>query len=745
MNARALMVSVLLVALAGAASLRGADAVSPPVSILANRGGVAEGLIFLSPQGDAQADPAHPVAPGPLIVDNQGRPVWFNPTPVGSGALAVDFRVQTYQGRPVLTWMQGGDQTVSKTTTTTDYILDDTYTVIAQVRAGNGLNANRHDFQITPQNTALITIFNLMPADLSPVGGAINGRVYEAVIQEVDIATGIVLMEWHSLADVPLSDSYVAAVAGFDYDYFHPNSVGLDTDGNVLVSGRHTCAIYKLNRRTGRLMWRLGGKQSDFKLGPGLSFAWQHDARAVDANTLRVFDNESSGRSTALPYSRVLWVHRDESAMTAMLQQECEHPALLSSHAMGNADGLANGNTFVGWGEIGRFSEFDARGQLIFDAVLPDGYNTYRAHRSVWVGRPATNPTLTVELNSAGSTTLHAIWNGATEVVAWRVLAGDSPTALTPVLTAAWNGLDTAISLGGQYASLQLVALDSTGNALGRSSAWIAPKAAAASTARIVNISTRAQAGGVAGFPIAGFTLGGAGTKTMLVRAVGPALRAFGLPKALSDPSLMLLADAGPLASNDSWPASAAGTMTAVGAFPLPPASKDAAIVASLAPGSYSAPIGAPEGESGVALVEVYDADSSTTTSIINVSTRAFVGTGDRILIPGFSIAGTGSVRLLIRAVGPTLASFGLSDALGDPAITLYEGSKIIATNDNWSAGANAADLAAAASRVGAFALGKGSHDAALLATLPAGSYSAVVSGVGNTTGTALVEIYVLP
>ena len=130
------------------AGVEAAELSPPPISILSSRAGVGDGLIFLSPQGDAQADPSHPVAPGPLIVDGQGRPVWFSPLASGTGVLATDFRVQTYQGRPVLTWMQGGDQTVVRTTTTTDYILDDSYTVIARVQAGNGLNANRHDFQI---------------------------------------------------------------------------------------------------------------------------------------------------------------------------------------------------------------------------------------------------------------------------------------------------------------------------------------------------------------------------------------------------------------------------------------------------------------------------------------------------------------------------------------------------------------------------------------------------------------------
>ena len=130
---------------------------------------------------------------------------------------------------------------------------------------------------------------------------------------------------------------------------------------------------------------------------------------------------------------------------------------------------------------------------------------------------------------------------------------------------------------------------------------------------------------------------------------------------------------------------------------------------------------------------------------MVNASTRAFVGTGDSVLIPGFVISGTGSLRLLIRAVGPTLSTFGLTGLLADPTITLYRGTTALATNDNWSTGVNATELAAAAATVGTFALTTGSRDAALIATLPPGAYTAVLGGVGGTTGTALVEIYALP
>ncbi len=273
----------------------------------------------------------------------------------------------------------------------------------------------------------------------------------------------------------------------------------------------------------------------------------------------------------------------------------------------------------------------------------------------------------------------------------------------------------------------------------------MASAAAAADAARLVNISTRAAVGGAAGTPIPGFVLSGAGTKPVVVRAAGPALTGFGVGGALADPRLSLVSGGTTVAANDNWAAADAAAMTAVGAFAWTAGSRDAAVVTTLGAGSYSAPVTGPDGATGVALVEVYDGAGGASPAIVNASTRAFVGTGGNVLIPAFVVGGTGNLRLLVRAVGPTLGGFGVADALADPTITLFAGSSALATNDNWSASAVAGEIAAAATAAGAFALPTGSRDAALLVTLAPGSYTAVISGVGNTTGTALVELYVVP
>jgi hypothetical protein len=264
-------------------------------------------------------------------------------------------------------------------------------------------------------------------------------------------------------------------------------------------------------------------------------------------------------------------------------------------------------------------------------------------------------------------------------------------------------------------------------------------------TARLSNLSARVAVGGLAGTPIPGFVLSGSGDKPMLIRAVGPTLGGLGVVGALADPRFTLFRGAASLSGNDNWSGADAAAMAATGAFALAAASKDAALIISLSASAYTAPVSATDGGNGIALLEVYEAPSNATAVLVNGSTRAYVGTGESVLIPGFVVGGSGNLRLLIRAVGPTLAAFGVTDSLADPTMTLFRGSTPLATSDNWSDASNAAEIASTARAVGAFALPTGSRDAAILTTLPPGAYTVVVSGVGATSGTALVEIYVVP
>jgi kumamolisin len=294
------------------------------------------------------------------------------------------------------------------------------------------------------------------------------------------------------------------------------------------------------------------------------------------------------------------------------------------------------------------------------------------------------------------------------------------------------------------------------------------------SSSRLVNVSTRAQVNTGAAIAIAGFVVQGAsGTlKNVLVRGIGPALVPLGVAGALAQPELDIFDAKGVLIASDAgWadglvPGSStvganfrlatAGDMSAAGAFALPSESPDSAVVLRLPPGAYTAQISGQDGGTGVALAEVYALDAAAPEVLLNISTRCYVGTGSSVAISGFVIAGNGPAELLIRGVGPGLAAFGLTQTLSQPMISLIDSSNtLIASDAGWANPPVAGTSSVAASwrqatvadmnAVGAFALSAGSSDAALVATLPPGSYTVIVSGVGNSTGTGLVEVYQLP
>lgn len=434
-------------------SFRSAPELRPPtVSVAVSSSRTAPGEIFLG----ASNKLGHA---GPMILDGHGHLIWFHP--LAGKTQAFDVREQRFQGKPVLTWWQGIVSTRGYGVGE-DLIYDDTYRRIATVRAAEGSRADLHEFVITPQGTALITAYNPVRADLSSVGGPRDGTVLDGVVQELDIKTGLVLFEWHSLGNVPLSDSYAKPAGDGLFDYFHVNSVALDTDGNLLVSARNTSAIYKVDRITGQIRWRLGGKRSDFAMGPGATFALQHDVRRQPDGTITVFDDGQAPGT-----SRAIVLRLDESAMTATLVREYRQPQNLLATSQGNVQVLPNGNVFVGWGSLPRFSEFAADGTLLYDAAY-SSTQSYRDHRYAWVGRPVDRPALAVDAH-AGALTVYASWNGATEVASWEVLAGSDGAALKPVAAVPRTGFETVITTTTAAPLVAVRARDATGAVLGTS------------------------------------------------------------------------------------------------------------------------------------------------------------------------------------------------------------------------------------------------------------------------------------
>ncbi|HVV57675.1 MAG TPA: arylsulfotransferase family protein [Gaiellaceae bacterium] len=451
---------------AGHRSFVSAPGLRPPaVEVTAAAGGTASGLVFVAPF--ALGPPAADAQYGPLIVDDAGEPVWFLPV---NGRSAMNLRVQRFHGEPVLTWYEGNVASGGYGYGGECVIADTTYREVARVKAGHDLQADLHEFLITSRNTALVAIFNQRPWDLSAVGGPAEGQLVEGVVQEIDVATKEVLFEWHSVDHVGLDETYRDdLVTQPNFDYFHLNSIGVDADGDLIVSARHTSTVYKIDRRSGAVVWRLGGRKSDFALGPGARFDFQHDARRHEDGTLTVFDNGAwgPGPGDVEPSSRGLRLALDEQARTADLVAEYRAPAPRLATAMGDVQGLPGGNVFVGWGIAGSFSELGPSGDLRFDARFADGSASYRAFRDPWVGRPATRPAIVVTTDESGRpATVHASWNGATEVAHWQLRTGPAPGRLRAVRTAPRTGFETAIDLPAPAAFLAVVALDASGRQL---------------------------------------------------------------------------------------------------------------------------------------------------------------------------------------------------------------------------------------------------------------------------------------
>jgi hypothetical protein len=352
----------------------------PPVTVLKEDAGTGNGDIFIAPQGGGYAN-------GPEIVTNSGAVVWFHALPAGE--IATDFRTQTYQGKPVLTWFQGMGLDG------TDYIYNDRYQQIAAVRAGNGYLTDFHEFLITPWNTALILADAFGTANLTSIGGPADQKVFNGIVQEIDIPTGKVLFQWNSADHVPYRDSHLPrpASAASAWDWFHINAVHLDADGNLLIDSRFTWTTYKVNLPTGKIMWELGGQQSTFKLtaAPGQVldaaheiFAFQHDPEAIGNGEYTFFDDESDGSTKLLRHSRAVTVKLDLTTNVATLVKSVDQPEGLLAPAEGNAQTTPNGDLFVGWGQLRYISEFSPSGQLLFNAELPADVSSYRAYRLPW-------------------------------------------------------------------------------------------------------------------------------------------------------------------------------------------------------------------------------------------------------------------------------------------------------------------------------------------------------------------------
>jgi EmrB/QacA subfamily drug resistance transporter len=458
----------------GAYSFLTAPSLHPPEIRYTQRapsGQLAPGYIFTTNFYDLNEPPIVGQS-GPLILDNSLQPVWFQPVP--ERVAAVNLSLQTYEGKPALAWWQGRVTNTGATESGEDVVVNQHYQTVARLKATDGWVLTLHEFLISGED-AWVTANKNIPMDLSKYGGAYNGALVDSAVQEYNLKTGKLVRSWDALDHIPLSESQASLPTnGFPWDAYHVNSIDLAGNGTFLVSMRDTWGAYLVNIDTGRIEWTLGGKRSSFKFGPGAAFQWQHDARLKDDSTVTMFDDhccQLTGGGTSVPAtgpSRGLVLKLDQSAHTATLVAQYPGDGEFESEYMGDAQPLSNGAMFVGWGSEPYFSEYSRSGKLLLQGALPGPNLTYRARLEQWVGEPL-SPPVGAARQTDGKTTVYASWNGATQVVSWRVLAGPSASQLKVVRTIAKSGFETAIPVPQSYKSFKVQALAAGGRVIGAS------------------------------------------------------------------------------------------------------------------------------------------------------------------------------------------------------------------------------------------------------------------------------------
>jgi EmrB/QacA subfamily drug resistance transporter len=411
---------------------------------------------------------------GPLILDNNLQPVWFQPVP--ERVAAANLSLQTYDGKPALAWWQGVVTNTGATESGEDVVVNQHYQTVARLKGADGWVLTLHALAISGDD-AWVTANKNIPLDLSKYGGAYNGALIDSAVQEYNIETGKLLRTWDALDHIPLGDSYASLPTnGFPWDAYHVNSVELTGNGTFLVSMRNTWGAYMVDIATGAIEWTLGGKRSSFKFGPGAAFQWQHDVALGSGSTVTMFDDhccQLTGGGTSVPAtgpSRGLVLQLDQGTRTATLVAQYNGGGKFESEYMGDTQPLANGNMFVGWGSESYFSEYSRSGKLLLEGEFPGSDLSYRAMLEQWVGLPL-YPPVGAARQADGQATVYVSWNGATQVVSWRVLAGAGAGAsrMAAVARAAKSGFETAIPVPQGYERFEVQALNAAGRVIGAS------------------------------------------------------------------------------------------------------------------------------------------------------------------------------------------------------------------------------------------------------------------------------------
>ncbi|MDJ1138313.1 arylsulfotransferase family protein [Streptomyces iconiensis] len=394
-------------------------------------------------------DPGTDSTGGIGIYANNGDLVWWQ------DGTYTNLNATTYKGEPVLSAYKGSSNEGSYV------LLDSAYREVASF-AMKGYSTDVHDFQISPDGKRVLLLsYDPVSYDLSEHGGPADATVTDAVIQEQDIGTGEVTFEWSALDHIPITETQVS-LNEKDVDYVHFNSLAYEPDGTLLASARHSSTVYKIDMADGKIVWRLGGENSDFTL-PRLAdaFSFQHDARRLRDGSVSVFDNGNLANpqvSRGAVYKLDGEDRLDGKDRTAALVRDLQpHPPQFGSY-VGSSNEMLNGNQLVSYGNTGEMAEFQGE-EPVWAGAFPEGYFSYRAQRADWKGTPAKAPDVTLSDGRAAVS-----WNGATEVDRWRISAGGT------VKTVEKDGFETRVTLPGQAKGadpVRVSALDERGEVLG--------------------------------------------------------------------------------------------------------------------------------------------------------------------------------------------------------------------------------------------------------------------------------------
>jgi hypothetical protein len=408
-----------------------------------------------------------PVGPeGLMLLNPEGKLLWWRQLPKGTvGSL---LEKVSYEGQPAIAWWQGS-------VTETAYglgegiIANTAYEPVAHVKAGNGLQMDIHELNVTPEGQAWI---DAVQPTCDPVCDAEHPPVLDYTAQEIDIKTGMVMWEWSPLGHIPLSETEVEPANGA-FDPYHMNTVEPIAGGKVLISLRDTSGVYLLDQEDGHIIWQIAGKKTSFTRKKNTQFYFQHDARLEGKHlqTLTLFDDEAGPPVHGT--SRGLVLHLGDGTVGLKHQYPRSFGTIAGSE--GSMRVLKQHYAMVGFGSTPYFSEFsrsgesEKRGKLVFDAQLPKGDGTYRVLREEWEGTPNTLPKLVAERESISEVALYASWNGATQVASWRVLGGESAESLTALGTYPWSGFETKMAVESTDTAYEVQALDSSGHVLASS------------------------------------------------------------------------------------------------------------------------------------------------------------------------------------------------------------------------------------------------------------------------------------